>query len=128
MFKIFIVIAVLTVFFSLPYAAHGGQAGEKPNDGDHAIAFLIEAIENSQLAFIRNGETHSGTEAAEHVRTKYVYFKFRIKTPEDFIRLCATKSLVSGKPYLVVTPQGTVTAESWLKQLLAEYRRAQADK
>jgi len=49
-------------------------------------------------------KSYSSEAAAEHARTKYRYFRSQIETPEDFIRLCATKSLISGKPYLVVTP------------------------
>jgi len=59
---------------------------------------------------------------SKHIRRKYQHFESQIKTPEDFIRICASKSLVSGEAYLVVTPQGTVTVESWLSRILIEFR------
>lgn len=121
MLKIFGILAVILV---LPIAAQGEQAGGAEENTAKAIVFLIEEVEGSQLTFIRNGEIHSSEEAATHIRRKYKHFKSQIESPEDFIRLCASKSLVTGKPYLVVTPQGTVTVESWLGQILVEYRKS----
>ena len=116
------VLSLLAVVLTLPIAAQA-----KPGDGAKenvakAIAFLIEEVDASHLTFIRNGKTHSSEEAANHIRRKYEHFKSQIRTAEDFIRLCASKSLVSGEPYLVVTPQGRVTVESWLRHILMEYR------
>ena len=56
---------------------------------------------------------------------KYKYFKSQVKSPEDFIRLCASKSLLSGKPYLVETAQGVVPTEKWLMQILTQYHKGQ---
>ena len=121
-----IAIIALITFFMPALAAQGQQSNEKTKNTGEVIGYLIEKVKSSQLTFIRNGKRHSSVEAAQHVRKKYEYFKSRIESPEDFIRICASKSLVSGKPYMVVTPQGKVTAESWLGQILAEYRGTQA--
>ncbi|MGA7877828.1 MAG: DUF5329 family protein [Desulfoferrobacter sp.] len=90
-----------------------------------AIAYLIDVVTNSHLTFIRNGKEYSGEEAAEHMMDKYKYFKAQVKSPEDFIRLCASKSLLSGKPYLVETAQGVVPTEKWLMQILTQYHKGQ---
>jgi len=60
----------------------------------------------ADATFIRNGQAHTPQEAVAHVRAKYEHFKGQIKTPEDFIRLAATKSLLTGQPYLVRTRDG----------------------
>jgi len=116
--SIFCIVAVL----ALPIAAQVGPAHAAEENTAKVIEFLIEQVEDSHLTFIRNGEKHSSKEAAKHIYRKYQHFKSQIKTPEDFIRICASKSLVSGEPYLVVTPQGPVTLEGWLGRILIEFR------
>ena len=123
MLKGFNLAIIVTMTLSvLALAAQGEQADRKEENTGQVIAYLIEEVKSSHLVFIRNGENHSSEEAAKHIRRKYERFKSRIESPEDFIRLCASRSLVSGKPYLVVTPQGIITLESWLGQILREYR------
>jgi hypothetical protein len=57
---------------------------------------------------------------------KYNHFKKDIKTPKDFIRLTATKSLISGKWYYVKLKNGkTITYQAWLLQALEDYRQRQ---
>lgn len=87
------------------------------------INFLVKAVSQSNLTFIRNGEKHTCKEAAEHMMKKYDFFRSRVKTTDDFISLCATKSILSGKPYMVVTKQGTIPVAQWLEQELAEHAR-----
>jgi hypothetical protein len=54
---------------------------------------------------------------------KYRHFKEDIKTAEDFIERCASRSLLSGKSYLVINEQGEqVRTSEWLEAALAEYR------
>jgi hypothetical protein len=72
---------------------------------------------------MRNAHGHTPQEAATHLEKKYRYFRDDIETPEDFIELCATRSLLSGKPYRVIDRQGNTTSTSdWLKAELAAYR------
>lgn len=124
MLKVFAILMTALMIFVPTPAAQGEQAGWKVENVGEAIAYLIEKIASSELKFIRNDEEHSSEEAAQHIRQKYEHFKSRIETPEDFIRLCASKSMVSGKPYLVVTHQGRTPVESWLVQILVEYRKS----
>src|SRR3954471_366232 len=90
------------------------------------VDYLIAQVEKAEdLKFIRNGDEHTGKEAAEHMRRKYNHFKKEIKTPEDFITKCATKSELSEKPYMIKKPDGTsVKSEDWMKALLEEHRKA----
>ena len=90
---------------------------------DQTISYLIDYVANSKATFIRNGASHTPAEAAEHIKTKYAHFKKDIKTPEDFIRLSASKSLLSGKPYLVRLPDGKeMHLDAWLTDALKQRR------
>lgn len=91
---------------------------------DQTISYLIEYIATAKATFIRNGASHTPAEAAEHIKTKYAHFKKDIRTPEDFIRLSASKSLLSGKPYLVRLPEGQeMHLDTWLTDALKQHRR-----
>ncbi len=90
---------------------------------EQTIAFLQHRIETADATFIRNGQAHTPQEAVAHVRSKYEHFKAQIKTPEDFIRLAATKSLLTGQPYLVRTRDGKeMPLNAWLSNALREHR------
>lgn len=90
---------------------------------EQTIDYLIDYVGKSNATFIRNGAAHTPAEAVAHIKVKYAHFKNEIKTPEDFIRLSASKSLLSGKPYLVRTPDGKeVHLDLWLADALKEYR------
>jgi len=90
---------------------------------DQTIDYLLQHIETSQATFIRNGVKHTPAEAAAHVKAKYAHFKGQIKTPEDFIRLSASKSLLTGQPYLVKTAEGQeVHLDAWLREALKAHQ------
>ena len=90
---------------------------------EKTIGYLINYVATSKVTFIRNGDAHTGDEAAKHIKAKYDHFKADIKTPEDFIRLSASKSLLSGKPYLVRTADGKETRlDEWLTEALKQHR------
>jgi hypothetical protein len=57
------------------------------------------------------------------MQRKYAHFRKKIKTPEDFIRLAASKSLLNGKPYTIRFPDGEIhRCDAWLTDLLADRR------
>ena len=90
---------------------------------DQTINYLIDRVRTSDVTFIRNGSPHTAAEAATHIKAKYDHFKKEIKTPEDFIRLSASKSLLTGKPYLVRAPGGKeVHLDAWLIEILKQHR------
>lgn len=89
--------ALLFLFVFTNASAFALDADEKQK-----IEFLISSIENLQDAtFIRNGNEYDARKAAEHLRLKLKKAGNRVKTVEDFIVLCASKSSVSGKPYRI---------------------------
>jgi hypothetical protein len=90
---------------------------------EQTVNYLLDHVGKSDATFIRNGQTHTPQEAVTHIKAKYEHFKNEIKTPEDFIRLAASKSLLTGKPYLVRAPNGKETRlDVWLTEALKQYR------
>lgn len=92
---------------------------------EQTIHYLLDYVAQSKATFIRNGSLHTPAEALDHIKAKYEHFKNEIKTPEDFIRVAASKSLISGKPYLVRTPDGKeMRLDVWLTEALKAHRAA----
>lgn len=103
-----------------------GLVNASPNyKVDQAVQYLIAHVAASGQTFFRNGKAYTPSDAAEHMNKKYQHFSDEIKNAEDFIALCATRSLLTGKPYLVADGKGgqQKTAD-WLRALLADYRVA----
>ncbi|WP_415408036.1 DUF5329 family protein [Sulfurovum sp. CS9] len=88
------------------------------------IAHLLEYVKTTECKYIRNGTFHSGPEAVSHIKKKYDYFKNDISSAEDFIRLSATKSTMSGSKYYIKCA-GSLKVESgqWLLEELDRYRK-----
>ena len=120
-----IIFCSLSILLFSCFIAHGGELCSQRENPEKVIAYLIDQVVKSHLTFIRNGTEYSSQEAADHIRNKYEYFKSRIESPEDFIHVCASKSLQSGKPYLVSTAKGKISVEEWLGQILIEYGEKQ---
>ncbi|HRH76295.1 MAG TPA: DUF5329 domain-containing protein [Cellvibrionaceae bacterium] len=95
------------------------------DDSEREINALILAIEQSGCQFIRNGDSHSAAEAAEHLRLKYRKGKAYAKTAEEFIDNLASQSSLTKSPYYLITPQGEkITSQVWLQQELKRLRAA----
>lgn len=103
---------------SLPILSRAGTSEEI----DHLIAF----VRNSKVTFVRNGQEYSSTTAADHLQKKRDHFQKEIKTTEDFVQLAATRSLVTGQPYLIKTRDGNT--QECGKWLLAELERLRKPK
>jgi len=90
------------------------------------IEILLDHVQRLDGAvFIRNGSEHSAAEAATHMRMKWGKQTAKIKTAEDFIALCGTKSLVSGERYRIRLKDGTTRdAAELLTEKLAQLRAA----
>ena len=117
--KLFLPAAVLLAALLVPAGAPAGTAEE--------IDHLLQYIEKSDCVFTRNGEEHTGVEALEHIRMKYNYVRKRVQTAEDFIKYAATKSSLSGKPYLVRCGEQEVSTADWLKEELARFRQPEKE-
>jgi Family of unknown function (DUF5329) len=110
----------LSVFAFLLFSTQQILA-EEPLDA--TISYLLDYVAKSEATFVRNGQTHTPQEAVNHIKAKYEHFKTEIKTPEDFIRLSASKSLLTGQPYLVRTKDGKeMRLDAWLTEALRKHR------
>lgn len=104
-------------------AVTGSSRAGPSDEAEVAIQHLLNHVRRSDLVFVRNFNNHSSAEAAEHISEKYDHFREKIATPEDFIDLCASKSLLTGKAYLLVDERGReVATRDWLLIELAAYR------
>ena len=104
-------------------ALFSGQAIAQDNIETKKINFLISSVENMKEAkFIRNGAENDGKKAAEHLRMKLQKAGDRVQTADDFIRLCASKSYLSDKPYMIKLSDGkTIRSEQYFREKLKEY-------
>jgi hypothetical protein len=98
-------------------------ASARENRETGRIEYLIASVESLPgVKFIRNGSEHDGKEAAEHLRMKLRRAGSRVATAEDFITLCASKSYLSGKPYLIQFPDGkTIPSAAFFLEQLKKY-------
>jgi ribonuclease HI len=100
----------------------GGQSAQATN-AKMEIDALIDGLSKLDAQFIRNGESHSAREAAEHLRRK---LKRAGITPEQltaelFIEKLATGSSMTGEPYQIEWPDGH-------REAAADYLRGELHK
>jgi hypothetical protein len=92
-------------------------------DTESEIQHLLAYIRESGCVFIRNAKEYDAMSAHNHILKKYRFLKRRIKSTDDFIRLAASQSSVSGKPYQVRCHQGEVRMADWLRVELKKRRQ-----
>ena len=114
--KILVAAFVILALFSVALSAQENIEKKK-------IEFLISSVENLKGAkFIRNGSEHDGKEATEHLRMKLQIAAGNVQTADDFIRLCASQSYITGKPYMIRLSNGkTIKSEEYFREKLKEY-------
>jgi hypothetical protein len=98
------------------------NADVTPASEAQRIEYLIRSVEQlSNAKFIRNGSAHDAQAAADHLRLKLRQAGGRCKTADDFIRVCGSRSSVSGQPYEIEFADGTLlTSEAFLRAKLKE--------
>jgi len=91
------------------------------------VTQLLNKLEASGCKFNRNGNWHSSSEAKSHLLKKLSYLerKTTLSSAEQFIELAATKSSLSGNPYLVKC--GTTDAVQSSVWLTAELKGIRAN-
>jgi hypothetical protein len=107
--------ALLAVFLVGPVPAAS-------TDTEREIAHLLDHIGSSGCTFVRNGAQSDAASARAHVARKYDYVRSRVRSAEDFIRLAATQSSISGEPYHVRCGGQDALTGAWLTQELGRYR------
>jgi hypothetical protein len=109
------VLVAFLLLFAIAGPALAGGLSE-----DQKIEALIGTVERLEGAvFVRNGTDHNCKEAAKHLRDKWKGGRKHIKTARDFIRVAATESSMSGKPYFIRFKDGkqVKSAEFFLAEL-----------
>jgi hypothetical protein len=111
--------SALALFVAAFMLAAPAMAHSMTDEIDHLLGFIAA----SPCAFIRNNVEYNGEQAVAHIKDKYDYYKSDIHSAEDFIRLAASKSMASGRPYLVRCNATVAPAAEWLNQELAIFRK-----
>ena len=104
----------IVMFFAFPAMA-------EPLTEQQKIDALLDALSNSDIIFVHNGETMDSFAARQHLENKLKETK-GIETAEDFIVKVASKSSHTGKPYLIREKVGgnETEAEKWFRDRLKE--------
>jgi len=89
------------------------------------IDHLFVVLAGSGCQFYRNGDWYPPAAARAHLQTKYDYLVKRdlVKTAEDFIRLAATQSSLSHKPYQVRCGTEQQSSADWFGSELQRFRQ-----
>lgn len=114
----------LMVFFLLLGGLMVGPAAGKPSAQEAAkIEYLIFAVETLEGAkFLRNGREYDARTAADHLRLKLRGAGNQVKTAEDFIRLCGSRSSLTGEAYRIRFADGTaLSAEAFFRNKLKAF-------
>jgi hypothetical protein len=118
----------LTLSAGILLAGTSPTAADPDEAAETEIAALLAAIGASNCTFFRNEAPGTAAEAKAHLERKYRYLRKKVESPETFIDRVASKSSVTGRPYLVECPgKPRQQARQWLLERLAEIRDAAAN-
>ena len=102
-----------------------GIGADNDIETETEIDFLLTTVGDSGCSFLRNGKTHSSSDAEVHLRMKYRRGKRYASTTEKFIERLASSSSMSKKPYLILCGDAEpVPTGDWFFERLREYREA----
>ena len=120
------IVAVFAAGVALPT---GAWADPLPPAAKAEVTALLGKLTASSCEFNRNGDWFSAAEAKSHLerKLKYLEDKQLVKAADQFIDLAASKSSISGKPYLVrCGGAAPVNSGNWLKLQLMGIRGVSA--
>jgi hypothetical protein len=105
-------LALFSLAVGTAYAQDSAEAAK--------IRYLIAAVETLEGAqFIRNGRAYDAKAAADHLRLKLKTAGNQVKTADDFIRFCGSRSSLSGERYQIRLADGaTVDSEVFFRNRL----------
>jgi len=119
-----------TLILVLSLILAGAALAEGPSPAAaREIQQLFTALQGSKCEFYRNGTWYDADKAAEHLHRKYDYLlgKGQVASAESFIDLAATRSSMSGKPYLVRCGNAQpVPSRDWFNGKLKQLRARSA--
>lgn len=113
-------IFALALVFGFASSAFAAPAREEIEQ----LLARVAALE--EVKFVRNGTEHTAAQAVAHLRLKWERQAERIRTAEDFIAQCATKSSTSGSRYRLRSKDGNESdCATLLGGWLTEMRRTE---
>jgi hypothetical protein len=121
-------VRILLALVVLAIGAAARSAEPRPEAG-REIGYLLERLGQSGCQFNRNGTWYGAAEARSHLENKLGSLSKRglVRTAEDFIHRAASRSSMSGKPYLMRCGGGLVVpCEQWLLAELEQRRRSRS--
>lgn len=107
------------------WGAATAGAAPLPAAAKAEVTALLGRLQASSCEFNRNGDWHAAAEARAHLERKLAYLEDKnlVKTAEEFIERGASKSSMSGKPYLVrCAGAAPVESKVWLTRELTALR------
>jgi hypothetical protein len=115
-----------SIFFTLQSFSGGGACFAQTNVEKKKIDFLLHEIEQLKGAkFWRNGTSYSPHDAAEYLRMKMTwnYRSKPVTSAKDFIERIASKSTITGKPYLIqMEDNKKMESKTFLEQRLSVWK------
>lgn len=116
---------------ALPLALllQAATAAPLPHAARAEVDALLTRLQASGCEFNRNGSWYGGAEARAHLLKKLddLEGKGLVSTAEQFVEQGASRSSMSGKPYLVrCAGRAPVESAQWLKAELQAVRAARA--
>jgi Family of unknown function (DUF5329) len=110
-------------FLTFPLAANAADRSAAENARIDYLLAIVASLDDAR--FIRNGTSYDSATAVKHLRLKLRAAGSRIKTAEDFISYCASRSSVTGRPYEIRFSDGRVVRSAdFLRQKLMEFDKA----
>jgi hypothetical protein len=116
---------ILRAVWPLFFAATVVLAQPGPSAQAEIESLLSFVRKQEDAVFIRNGSQYDSRQAVAHLRLKWSRQKDKIRSAEDFIARCASRSFLSGQPYRIRFKDGTVReTREVLREELARMRAA----
>lgn len=111
---------IVLIFFAWSISASMENTVQKE------ILHLFDYLEKSNCEFNRNGSWYSPQEAVQHIERKYQWLVNRgmVNTAEQFIERAASRSSMSGEPYLVrCGDTKPIESSEWFTDELKKFRQ-----
>lgn len=107
--------------------AGAAQAGPPAAEMARIERLIVMVGTRKDMRLVRNGKEHDTDTAVQFLRGKLRYYSDDIKTAEDFITLCGTRSTTTGQLYWVRLTDGReMPAGDFLRVELARLDKAAA--
>jgi len=114
---------LLVLMFALFITFPNTAGADVPPPEKPEVEYLLRLVKDSPCKFERNGKLYDSTEAYDHIKRKYEHYRDDITSTEEFIEYAATKSMISGKYYLIICPgREPGKTGDWLLRELEKYR------